>query len=124
MLGLRGKSSSTQEMEDAGIKLKTIRLTKNGTPHESMSFPAFDFTELLNKTWDESDIREDFVDWKLMFFIFKDDDNGVCHVRPHGRVAADVFELPVPDKLTGRTTYTKQCFWFNKLYIKNILELL
>ena len=50
--------------------------------------------------------------------------NGVCHVRPHGRVAADVFELPVPDKLTGRTTYTKQCFWFNKLYIKNILELL
>ena len=33
MLGLRGKASSTQEMEDTGIKLKTIRLTKNGTPH-------------------------------------------------------------------------------------------
>lgn len=184
MLGLRGKETATQEMEDSGIKLKTIRLNKNGTPHESMSFPAFDFTELLTKSWEESNIREDFVDWKLMFFIFKDDDNGVCrfdkvlfwnipnslvdgpikqmfeqcaelvkegkvimgitpdgkakdyfpkesserggngvcHVRPHGRVAADVFELPVPDLLTGRTTYTKQCFWFNKLYIKKVIE--
>lgn len=184
MLGLEGKASSTQEMADAGIKLKTIRLNKNGTPHESMSFPAFDFTELLNKSWEESNIREDFVDWKLMFIVFKDDENGVCrfdrvvfwnipnklvdgeikkmyercadlvrqgkvikevcpngtvkdyfpketkerggngvcHVRPHGRVAADTFDLPVPDKLTGRTSYTKQCFWFNKLFIKKILE--
>ena len=184
MLGLEGKSSSTQEMEDAGIKLKTIRLTKNGTPHESMSFPAFDFCELLDKKWEESNIREDFVDWKLMFFIFKDDEqdvcrfdkvvfwnipnklvdgeikkmyelcadllrkgkiikeidangrvkdyfpketkerggNGVCHVRPHGRVASDTFDLPVPDRLTGRTTYTKQCFWFNKLFIKKIIQ--
>lgn len=184
MLGLSGKSSSTQEMEDAGIKLKTVRLTKNGTPHESMSFPAFDFTELLTNKWEESNIREDFVDWKLMFFVFKDDEcgicrfykvvfwnipnslvdgqikkmyeqcasllsqgkiikeidskgkvkdyfpketeerggNGVCHVRPHGRVASDTFDLPVPDKLTGRTTYTKQCFWFNKLFIKKIIK--
>lgn len=184
MLGLEGKASSTQEMADAGIKLKTIRLNKNDTPHESMSFPAFDFNELITKKWEESDIREDFVDWKLMFIIFKDDNdgvcrfekvvfwnvpnnlvdgpikemyekcanlvrngdvikevtesgevrdnfpkesksrggNGVCHVRPHGRVAADTFELPVPDKKTGRTSYTKQCFWFNKLYIKKIIS--
>lgn len=184
MLGLEGKATSTQEMEDAGIKLKTIRLSKNGTPHESMSFPAFDFTELLNKSWEESDIREDFVDWKLMFFVFRDDEegicrfdkvvfwnipnsivdgpiktmyekcaeiiktgnvimdvsfdgrvkdnfpkesdsrggNGVCHVRPHGVNSKDTFVLPVPDMLTGRTEYTKQCFWFNKLFIKKILE--
>ena len=184
MLGLEGKATSTQEMADAGIKLKTVRLSKNGTPHESMSFPAFDFTELLTKSWEESDIREDFVDWKLMLFVFKDDDdgisrfdrivfwnipnsivdgpikemyekcaaivesgnvimdvsydgrvkdnfpkesetrggNGVCHVRPHGINSKDVFELPVPDKLTGRTKYTKQCFWFNKLFIKKIID--
>lgn len=184
MLGLKGKSSSTREMVYAGIKLKTVRLTKNGIPHESMSFPAFDFTELIDKSWEESEIREDFVDWKLMFFIFRDDENGicrfdkvvfwnipnsvvdgpikcmfencsklvrqgkiiksvstdgkvqdyfpkesnsrggngVCHVRPHGAVATDTFSLPVPDKLTGRTTYTKQCFWFNKKYIQKIIE--
>ncbi|MGI6714510.1 MAG: Sau3AI family type II restriction endonuclease [Bacilli bacterium] len=180
MLGLEGKSSSTQEMADAGIKLKTVRLNKNGVPYESMSFPAFDFIELTTKKWEESDIREDFVDWKLMFFVFQDDENGIsrfnrvqfwnipndlvdgvikdmyvhcaelvrtgnalyiengvikdyfpkekrnsnkiCHVRPHGRVKADVFVLPVPDKATGLTTYTKQAFWFNKKFIQKILS--
>lgn len=78
MLGLSGNASSTQEMEDAGIKLKIVRLKKNGKPHESMSFPAFDFTELVNTPWEESDIREEFVDWKLMFFVFKDDEDGIC----------------------------------------------
>ena len=184
MLGLKGNEISTQEMADAGIKLKTVRATKNGTPHESMSFPAFDFTELLTKKWEESDIREDFVDWKLMLFVFKDDSNGicrfekivfwnipnsiidgpiknmyekcaqvvktgnvimevmangkvkdsfpkesekrggngVCHVRPHGRNSKDTFSLPVADKVTGITKYTKQCFWFNKLFIKKIIN--
>ena len=184
MLGLEGNSTSTLEMADAGIKLKTVRLSKSGTPHESMSFPAFDFTELLTTKWEESDIREDFVDWKLMLFIFKDDTsgicrfdkiifwnipnaivdgpikemygkcvdavstgnvimdvsydgtvkdyfpkesekrggNGVCHVRPHGRNSKDTFALPVPDKLTGRQEYTKQCFWFNKMFVKKIID--
>ena len=188
MLGLEGNDSSTQEMEDAGIKLKTVRLRRNGTPHESMSFPAFDFSELLNKSWEESDIREDFVDWKLMFIIFQDGDdgvgrfdriefwnipnslvdgaikdmylecvkivksgkaimsvskdskgkqkvqdyfpkeskerggNGVCHVRPHGQNSKDQFDLPIPDKLTGWKRYTKQCFWFNKIYIKKVIK--
>lgn len=184
MLGLKGNETSTQEMADAGIKLKTVRTAKNGTPHESMSFPAFDFTELLTKKWEESDIREDFVDWKLMLFVFKDDNNGicrfekivfwnipnlivdgaikdmyvkcveivksgnvikevlnngkvkdnfpkesekrggngVCHVRPHGRDSKDTFLLPVEDKLTGKKQYTKQCFWFNKMFVKNIIK--
>lgn len=180
MLGISGRDSGTQEMEDAGIKLKIVRLHKNGSPYESMSFPAFDFTELIGTPWEESSIREDFVDWKLMFFIFKDDEkgvsrfdnvrfwnipnsivdgeikqmfekcaelvkngnalyyddngrikdnfpkekrnsNGVCHVRPHGRVAVDTFDLPVKDKITNKTSYTKQSFWFNKKFIKQII---
>ena len=180
MLGLSGKDSSTQEMADAGIKLKIVRLKKNGKPHESMSFPAFDFTELISVPWELSEIREEFVDWKLMFFVFKDDDNGVCrfdrvqfwnipnsivdgqikkmyeeaaslikngtalsfingkivdrfakesrngngvcHIRPHGRNKADVFKLPVIDKETNLSKYTKQSFWFNSNFIKKILE--
>lgn len=180
MLGLSGKESSTQEMADAGIKLKIVRLKKNGKPHESMSFPAFDFTELVHTPWEESEIREDFVDWKLMFIVFKDDENGVCrfdrvqfwnipnslvdgkikkmyedaaelikngkaltikngkvidrfakekrngngvcHIRPHGRNKDDVFKLPVKDKETNLTEYTKQSFWFNSNFIKKIME--
>ena len=48
-------------------------------------------------------------------------DNGVCHVRPHGRNAADTIPLPVKDKLTGADRYTKQCFWFNNNYVKEII---
>ena len=184
ILGITGRAAGTREMLDAGIKLKTVRLRNNGTPYESMSFPAFDFTELVSKKWEESDIREDFVDWKLMLVVFKDDaqgkckfnkivfwnipnsivdgeikalyekcadilktgnviketltngkyvdnfpketsergGNGICHVRPHGTLASDRFELPIPDKITGLTSYTKQCFWFNKLFIKKIID--
>ncbi|MFA5421317.1 MAG: Sau3AI family type II restriction endonuclease [Bacilli bacterium] len=180
MLGLTGKQSSTQEMLDSGIKLKTVRLNHNGIPHESMSFPTFEFEELINTTWEESDIRENFVDWKLMLFVFKDNEHGnphfekivfwnipnrivdgpikqtfefcarliangealyfdnhgrikdhfpkekrnsndVCHVRPHANKAVNVFQLPLADKSTGKTAYTKQCFWFNKVFISETM---
>lgn len=49
-------------------------------------------------------------------------DNKVCHVRPHGKNAQDVCRLPIPDKLTGLTSYTKHCFWINNNYIKNIFN--
>lgn len=45
----------------------------------------------------------------------------VCHVRPHARDSKDTFELPVRDKLTGVTEYTKHCFWLNNKYLEEIL---
>lgn len=180
MLGIFGNSKATVEMETAGIIFRTITVDKNGRPTEAMPFKAFEFEELINNPWDESSIREDFVDLKLMIFVFKEIDNvitfdrvqfwnapnfvvdgdiekmheqcanmvrngtafyfdkngkvkdrfpkenrnsnGVCHVRPHARVSADVYKLPVPDKETGITSYTKQSFWFNKDFIEKILK--
>lgn len=49
-------------------------------------------------------------------------ENSVCHVRPHARDSKDTFKLPVPDKLTGLTEYTKHCFWLNNTYLKEILK--
>ena len=49
-------------------------------------------------------------------------ENEVCHVRPHGRNSRDTITLPVPDKLTGVTEYTKQCFWINNNYIREIFK--
>jgi hypothetical protein len=48
-------------------------------------------------------------------------DNDVCHVRPKGRNAQDVYNLPKVDEKTGKTTYSKQCFWLNASYIKSIV---
>ena len=39
-----------------------------------------------------------------------------------GRDAKDTCKLPVPDKLTGATEYTKHCFWINNAYIRNIFD--
>ena len=49
-------------------------------------------------------------------------DNGICHVRPHARDSKDTLPLPVIDKLTGLTKYTKHCFWINNKYIEKILK--
>ncbi len=68
--------TQTQEMIDANIKGKTIHLDMRGVPHQSMSFPSFDFTELINTPWEDSDIRDDLCDWKFMFFVFQDCEDG------------------------------------------------
>ena len=53
----------------------------------------------------------------------KKTENKVSHVRPHARNAADTYELPVADKLTGLTEYTKHCFWLNASYVKDEIYL-
>lgn len=49
----------------------------------------------------------------------KKSENRISHVRPHARNAADTYNLPVPDKLTGVTEYTKHCFWLNSDYVRD-----
>lgn len=182
IFGFKGKKTN-HELEESNIEVKTVRLLKNGTPAEDMSFPAFDFTELVTQKWEESEIRGDFIDKKILLFVYQHDNgrkvkdarfkeilfwnipdslidgqikkmyeeaadlvkngdalkidkngkiidkfpkarrngNGICHIRPHGRNKKDKFALPVKDKSTGLTEYTKQCFWFNKQFIKDLI---
>ncbi len=53
----------------------------------------------------------------------KKTENRISHVRPHAKNAADTYELPVADKLTGLTEYTKHCFWLNASYVKDEIYL-
>lgn len=48
--------------------------------------------------------------------------NPICHVRPHARNAADVDILPIEDKTTGLSEYTKHSFWINSRYIAKIVK--
>ena len=54
-----------------------------------------------------------------MVFITKKTENRISHVRPHARNSADTYNLPVVDKLTGQTKFTKHSFWLNATYVKN-----
>jgi DNA mismatch repair protein MutH len=49
--------------------------------------------------------------------------NKVAHVRPHAKNANDTYPLPINDRLTGLTSYTKHCFWLNKIYVKEQIYL-
>lgn len=178
MFNVKSKLSETEEFQKAKIIPKTIRIEGNGRIKESISFPYFKYTEIVNQDWETSDLREELETTKYMFFIFKMEngeyifkgiklwnmpeidietsvmemwkktyntiktgnivksiengirktnfvgmsENNVCHVRPHGRNASDVCKLPVADKLTGATEYTKHCFWINNNYIRKIFN--
>lgn len=182
-LGIKGNINKSDEFSKANIELKTIRVNKDGSIKESMSFPAFEFTKIVEQEWEDSDFRNLIEQKKFLFVIFKDTDNGFIlkkamfwsapindldtkgrevfnqlkailktgdvvrgfkeqknnkiirltnfpgmsfngfiHIRPHGQDKNDTFPLPVPDKITGLTSYTKQCFWFNNTYIKSVIE--
>jgi DNA mismatch repair protein MutH len=183
MLGINGKVNKTDEFVKSQTELKTIRVQANGRIKESMSFPFFEFTDIVKQDWEDSDSRELFASQRFLFAIFEEQngtmvfknvkfwnmketeldekikpvfeelkktlktgnivskititksgktirhnnfpgmkDNEVAHVRPHGRDANDTLPLPVKDKLTGATSFTKQCFWLNNSYIKKILS--
>ena len=157
-----------EEFEKADIQVKTIRLKENDLPKEDISFPTFEYQELVETDWEDSDFKN-ILESKFFFVFYqfegenlilrkvkfwnmpysdillaknvweemvktvssgeivkevtekgirktyfpKKTENKVSHVRPHARNAEDTYALPVADKLTGLTEYTKHCFWLN-----------
>ena len=74
----------------------------------------------MKKTVSKGEIVKEVTDKGVRKTYFpKKTENRICHVRPHARDANDTYELPVADKLTGLSEYTKHCFWLNANYIKN-----
>jgi DNA mismatch repair protein MutH len=167
-----------EEFEKADIQVKTIRLKENNLPKEDISFPTFEYQELVKTDWEDSDFKnileskfffvfyqfegENLILRKVTFwnmphsdileaknvweemvktvsngeiikkvtdkgvrktFFPKKTENRISHVRPHAKNAADTYELPVADKLTGLTEYTKHCFWLNASYVKDEIYL-
>lgn len=62
-----------EEIEKAGIKMKVIRVDNKGKIPEHISFPAFDFIDLSNEEWEESELRNMLEVTKFMFVILKKD---------------------------------------------------
>ncbi len=72
MLGIAGKVNDIDEFQKANITCKTIRVNENNTITESMSFPAFKFTEIIKEKWENSILRKTFSEIKYLFVIFKE----------------------------------------------------
>lgn len=77
MFGIRGRIQDSLEFKKAGIMPKTIRVRKNGTIKESMSFATFDFIEMSQEEeWEESDIYNIIAPARFLFVIFKERADG------------------------------------------------
>lgn len=77
MLGIKGKIAYTDEFQKANIIPKTIRVRKDGSIRESMSFPTFDFIKLSKEDeWEESEFYEYLAPTKFAFIIFQEDSAG------------------------------------------------
>lgn len=69
--------SQSEEFIKSGIKFKTIHVESDWQIKESMSFPNFDFCELIKEEWNDSTIRNMFLETKFVFAVFKKDNNMV-----------------------------------------------
>ena len=76
MLGVSCRASETREFKNANIIPKTIRIQKNGHIKESMSFPSFKFTEIVDEEWETSTLRTYLEPAKFLFVIFKERNDG------------------------------------------------
>ena len=76
MLGIKGDLEKTEEFFKANIEVKTIRIKKNGTIAEDMSFPTFKFKDLVKEEWVNSTLRTEFDSSKYLFVVFVELEDG------------------------------------------------
>lgn len=89
------------EFEKAGVKAKSMRVKRNGIPKESISFPVFDYFDLLGREFDSSDFKR-YLSQKYLFVIYREDasEKGVY------RLSEVMFwQMPDTDLLEARRCY-------------------
>lgn len=87
------------EFEKAGIKPKTMRLRKSGRPKEAVSFPAFDYRDLAERDFEDSDFLG-YLEQKYLFVIYREGEDGAYRL-------SDVCFWQMPD---DDTPEAKRCY--------------
>lgn len=70
------KTDRIAEFEKANIKIKTIRVKKNGNPRENMSFPTIKIKKFVKEEFDDSQIYKYFSETRFLFVVFKEQADG------------------------------------------------
>lgn len=90
-----------EQFEKAGIKPKSIRLTKTGRPREAVSFPRFDYYELVETDFEDSAFYTQLQE-KYLFVIYRE-----CPEEPGIYRLADVLFWQMPD---SDLEHAEQCY--------------
>ncbi len=90
ILGIKGNKA--EEFVKANIVVKAIRIGKNGKIKESMSFPTFQFKELIREEWDDSTFGNYLRETRFMFVVYRFDEDDI--LRLHG---CQFWNIPYDD---------------------------
>jgi DNA mismatch repair protein MutH len=88
------------EFEKAGVIVKTMRLLPSGRPKEDISFPAFDYRELVAQNWEESDYYDQLTS-RFFFVVYQLDSDGESKL-----VSTRFWTMPARDV----EAYGQTCF--------------
>ena len=75
MLGI--KSNAAEEFVKAGINVRACRVNKRGHIEQAMSFPPFEFKQLINEDWETSSFRARLETSRFFFVVFHEDHEGM-----------------------------------------------
>lgn len=97
------EDAKIEEFEKAGIKTKTIRLKRNGMPKESVSFPRFDYFDLVDTPFEESGFAMQ-LEQRYLFVIYRESETEAGSFR-----LADVafWQMPEEDVLEAKRCYNE-----------------
>lgn len=71
MVESSGSLALRQLLSDDDFRFKTVRLDKYGRLRESMSLPAFRYTDIVGETWETSELRSYFYQKIFAFMVFR-----------------------------------------------------
>lgn len=74
MLGI--KNNTAEEFVKAGINVRACRVNKRGHIEQAMSFPPFEFKQLINEDWETSSFRARLETNRFFFVVFREDHEG------------------------------------------------
>lgn len=52
----------------------------------------------------------------------KSSESYLTHIRPHAKNKEDTYPLPIIDKVSKKSQFTKQCFWLNSSYVESVYK--
>lgn len=111
ILGIKGKHA--EEFEKAGVVVKSIRIGKNDKIKESMSFPAFRFTELVKEEWEDSVFGNYLRETRFLFVVYKFDKDDVLRLR-----GCQFWNIPYEDLETD----VRSVWWKTKQVLQEGLQ--
>jgi len=76
ILGLKNDAEQAQEIQKANIKIKTIVVNKGATTNkEEFKIMDYKIGEVVNETWENSELKEFLEDTKFLLVVFESENN-------------------------------------------------